>query len=43
MPGIPLPWQVVIVVSVIAGVTLLLAVLGRAGRRDGPHDRSRRR
>lgn len=43
MPGIPLPWQVVIVVLVIAGITLVLAVLGRDGRRDGSRHGSRRR
>jgi hypothetical protein len=39
MSGIRLPWQVVIVVLVIAGITLVLAVLGRDGSRRG----SRRR
>jgi hypothetical protein len=43
MPGIPLPWQVVIVVLVIAGIALLLAALGRDGRRDGSRQGSRRR
>ena len=41
MPGIPLPWQIVIVVSVIAGVALVLGALGR--RTDRSHDRSRQR
>jgi hypothetical protein len=41
MPGIPLPWQIVIVVSVIAGVALVLGALGR--RFDRSHDRSRQR
>jgi hypothetical protein len=27
----PLPWQIVIVVSVIAGIAVLLTVLGRSG------------
>lgn len=43
MPGIPLPWQVVIVVSLIAGITLVLVVLGRADRRGESRDRGRQR
>lgn len=35
MPGIPLPWQIVIVLAVIAGITALLTVLGRDGRPGG--------
>ena len=39
MPAIPLPWQIVIVASVIIGITLLLTLLGREshhGRNRGP-------
>ena len=35
MPAIPLPWQIVIVASVIIGITVLLTMLGRDGRHDG--------
>jgi len=36
MPGIPLPWQLLIVVSVIVGFVVVLAILDRARHRDGP-------
>jgi hypothetical protein len=41
MPGILLPWQIVIVISVIAGVALGLGAFGR--RPDRSHDRSHQR
>ena len=31
----PLLWQVVIIVSVVAGIAVLLTVLGLGGRRGG--------
>src|SRR6266581_2674843 len=34
MPGIPLLWEIVIAVSMIAGIVTLLTVLGRSGRHD---------
>lgn len=41
MQGIPLPWQVIIVVAVVAGVVLTLAVLASASRRDDQDGQSR--
>lgn len=41
MPGIPLPWQILIVAGVIAGIAVVLAAFGRASRRDGTRDRHR--
>lgn len=35
MPGIPLPWQIVIVLSVIGGIAVVLTVLGRDGPTGG--------
>ena len=35
MNGIPLPWQIVIVLSVIAGIAVVLTVLARDGRPGG--------
>jgi hypothetical protein len=35
MTGIPLPWQILIAAGVVAGIAVVLAVLGRASRRDG--------
>ena len=35
MPGIPLPWQIVIVLSVITEITVVLTVPIRDGRTGG--------
>lgn len=42
MPGVPLPWQIVIVVAVIAGIAILLAALGRDGGHGGAPRSTRR-
>jgi len=41
MNGIPLPWQIVIVLSVIAGIAVVLTALARDGRRGGRTPKTR--